>query len=128
MKKQLVKVTDTMKTTKEHITEEFRNLEKLKAQNGFKTPEGYFNSLHDSIMNEVGEQPKLRKLSYKKVYKYAASVLLIAGISSYFFFSGNGQTTHDEFGNLTVTEYLESLEEIDLELDESLEFDEMAMN
>jgi len=127
-KKRLSKNQNNMKTNNEHIENEFPTLEKLKGQNGFNTPEGYFDSLQNSIMSQVNETKKTTVISFYKVLGYAASVAVIAAISSLFFFGGNDQNSLDEFGQLTVNEYFEDITEIDLELDESLEFDEMAMN
>ncbi len=118
-----------MKTNNEHIENEFPALDKLKGQNGFKTPTGYFDLLQNSIMSKVSETAKPKKvISFYKVFGYAASVAVIAGIASIFFFGGNDQSSIEEFGQLTVNEYFEDISGVDLELDESLEFDEMAMN
>lgn len=117
-----------MKTTNKHIENKSSVIDELKSQNGFKTPQGYFDTLPDSIMNRINEKPKARKITLYQVLGYAASVAVLIGLFSVFFFSSNGQPTEDEFENLTVSEYMENFSEIDLELEESLQFDEIAMN
>jgi len=117
-----------MKTNNEHIENEFPSLEKLKKQNGLNTPDGYFDSLHDSIMNQINETKKTNYISFYKVFGYAASVVILAGIFSIFFLGENDQPQLGEFGKLTVSEYYEEFSEADLEINESLQFDEMAMN
>lgn len=125
-----------MKNNNQHTDNEFPNLESLKSQNGFETPTGYFDSLHDSIMNEVKEEKKVKKLSFYKVFAYAASVIVLIGVSSMLFFSSPGTTEEYDFvyeslvnyNEITVEDYSEEFAEIDLELDENLLFDEIAMN
>lgn len=79
------------------------------------------------IGSQINETKESKIISFYKVFGYAASVAVIAAISSLFFFGGNDQTSLGEFGELTVNEYFEDISGVDLELDESLEFDEMAM-
>lgn len=116
-----------MKTNNEHIKNEFPTLEKLKKQNGLETPEGYFDSLTNSIMKEV-TQPERKRISVYTFLGYAASVAVVIGIASTLFFGNGNQTSENFFDEMTVTEYLEDFSEIDLELDETLTFDEIAMN
>ncbi|MDA9262447.1 hypothetical protein N9P55_01625 [bacterium] len=124
-----------MKKKTSNTDNEFPNLENLKSQNGFKTPTGYFDSLHDSIMNEVKEETKVRKVSFYKVFAYAASILVIVGVSSILFFS-TPDTLEDydfesivlNYEEISVDDYVDEFSEIDLELDENLLFDELAMN
>ena len=124
-----------MKNKTTHTDNEFPNLENLKSQNGFETPTDYFDSLHKSIMNEVQEESKVKKISFRKVFAYAASVLVIAGISFMFFFS-TPDTMEDydfesivlNYEEISVNDYVDEFSEVDLELDENLLFDEIAMN
>ena len=111
-------------------------MENLKSKNSFETPTGYFDTLHNSIMNEVKEETKPRKISSYKVFAYAASILVLVGVSSLFFF--NTQETKDEYyyvyeslvnyDEVTVDEYTAEFTEVNLELDENLLFDEIALN
>ncbi len=118
-----------MKTTDEHTKNEFPTLEQLKGKSGFTTPEGYFNSLQRSILSQTTETQKAPSVfSMYRVLGYAASVVVIVGVASVFFLGRNDQSSLDEFGQLTVNEYFEEVSGVDLELDETLEFDEMAMN
>ena len=118
-----------MKTTDEHPENEFPTLEQLKGKSGFTTPEGYFDSLQRSILSQTIEVSKAPKVfSMYRVLGYTASVALIASIASVFFLGRNDQSTLDEFGQLTVNDYFEEVSGVDLELEETLEFDEMAMN
>lgn len=128
-----------MKNKTTHTNNEFPNLEKLKSQNGFETPAGFFDSLHDSIMNEVNseqkkEETKVKKLSFYKIVGYAASALILLGVSSVLFFS-NPDTNEEydyvyeslvNYNEITVDEYNAEFTEVDLELDENLQFDEIA--
>ena len=116
-----------MKTNNEHIENEFPALEKLKSENGFKTPEGYFESLEESILSKVASQPKERKLINYRWLGYAASVAAIAGLSTLFFLNRPNIVEENIFGDITVEEYMEEFQEIDLELDEALSLDEVAM-
>lgn len=116
-----------MKTNNKHIDNDFPTLEKLKSQNGFETPDGYFNSLHNSIIDEVKEKTPIRKITIFKSIRYAASFLLIAGALSLFFFNKPTTNENNLFGDLTVSEYMEEFQEIDLELDEALLLDEVAL-
>ena len=75
-----------MKTNKGHIENGFPTLEKLKGKNGLNTPESYFDLFHDSIMNQISGTKKTPILSFYKVFGYTASVSIIAGICSIFFF------------------------------------------
>jgi hypothetical protein len=117
-----------MKTTNEHIENEFPTLEKLKTAKGMKTPQGFFDSLSTSIMEQTVEQPKQKKISFYRVFAYAASIAIVVGISSTFFFGNVTQSTPELFGEMTVNEYLEDFSEIDLELEDALQFDEIATN
>ena len=119
---------NTMKTTNEHIENEFPTLEKLKTAKGMKTPQGFFDSLSTSIMEQTVEQPKQKKISFYRVFAYAASIAIVVGISSTFFFGSDTQSTPELFGEMTVNEYLEDFSEIDLELEDALQFDEIATN
>ena len=114
-----------MKTTNEHTENEFPTLDKLKGKNSFSTPVDYFDSLTDSIINQVAESNK--SLSFYTVFGSAASVAILAGICSLFFIGKNDQPQLGEFGQLTVSEYYEEFSEADLEINESLQFDEIAM-
>lgn len=116
-----------MKTNNEHIENEFPVLEKLKSENGFKTPEGYFESLEESILSKVVSQPKERKLINYRWLGYAASVVAIAGLSTLFFLNTPNNVEENIFGEMTVEEYMGDFQEIDLELDEALSLDEVAM-
>ncbi len=117
-----------MKTTNEHIENEFPTLDKLKTAKGMNTPEGFFDSLSSSIMEQTTEQPKQKKTSIYRVFAYAASIAIVVGISSTFFFGNDNESTTELFGEMTVNEYLEDFSEIDLELEDALQFDEIAMN
>ncbi|MEN8928053.1 MAG: hypothetical protein ABF242_01550 [Flavobacteriales bacterium] len=123
-----------MKNKITHSDNEFPNLEKLKSKNGFETPTGYFDSLHNSIMDEVKEETKVKKLSFYKAFAYAATVLLIVGVSSTLFFSSPEINEEYEYvfesivnyDEITVDEYNAEFTDVDLELDENLLFDEIA--
>ena len=114
---------------------------KMKSQNGFETPTGYFESLHDSIMNEVNpdsyrEKAKVKKISFYKVFAYAASIMIVVGVSSMLFFSTPETSEEYEYyydsvvnyDELTVDEYYAEFTDVDLELDENLLFDEIVFN
>ena len=102
-----------MKNKTTHTDNEFPNLENLKSQNGFETPTGYFDSLHDSIMKEVKEETKVKRLSFYKVFGYAASVVVLLGVSTMLFFNSPEQTEEYDFvyeslvnyDEITVDEY-----------------------
>jgi hypothetical protein len=125
-----------MKNKTTHTANEFPNLENLKSQNGFETPTGYFDTLHNSIMNEVKEETKPREISFYKVFAYAASIIILVGVSSMLFFN-TPETTEEydyvyesfvNYDEITVGEYTAEFTEVDLELDENLLFDEIALN
>ena len=116
-----------MKPTQTHTEDTFPYLSRLKGKNGFSVPTDYFDSLENSILNKVDESNNTKVFSIGKVFRYAASVAAIAIASSIFFFGENDQSTQDEFDELTVSEYFEDIAEVDLELEESLEFDEIVM-
>ena len=117
-----------MKTNKEHIENEFPTLEKLKGEMSFKTPKGYFDSLEKNILSQLPTARKVRQISIYKIISYAASVILILGISSVFFFNRNGQSNEEVLGDITVSEYMEGFIDIDLELEDALPLDEVALN
>jgi len=127
------------KTT--HNNNESPSLEKLKSQNGFETPTGYFESLHNSIMSEVSndnnqKETKVRKLSFYKTFGYAASIMVLVSVSSMLFFGSAEPTIEDyeyesivlNYEEISVDDYMDELSEVDLELDDNLLFDEIAMN
>lgn len=125
-----------MKNKTTHTENEFPNLENLKSKNGFEIPTGYFESLHDSIINEVKEETKVKKVSFYKVFAYAASVIILVGVSSMLFFS-TPETSEEydyfyesivNYKEVTVDEYTAEFTDIDLELDENLLFDEIGLN
>lgn len=115
-----------MKTKNNHSEKEFPILEKLNKSKTFSTPEGYFESLPGSIMNRINQTKRITPF-YTRM-GYAASFLIIASISILFFTKEKNESTLGEFGTLTVDEYYEEFSEADLEINESLQFDEMAMN
>lgn len=130
-----------MKNKKIHTENEFPNLENLKSQNGFETPISYFDSLHDSIMNEVKsnhnqKETKIKRMSFYKVLGYAASAIILLGVSTMLYF--NSPDTNEEYefvyeslinyDEITVEEYTAEFTDVDLELDENLLFDEIALN
>ena len=117
-----------MKTNNKHTENEFPTLDLLKGQNGFTTPECYFEKLEQQILEKVTKEEKTRISWNYKWIGYAASAIVLLGISSVFLLNSTEENMEDLFGELTVSEYMEDFQETDLELDEALLLDEVALN
>ena len=113
-----------MKQNKIHT--ESNILDNLKNQNGFNVPSNYFDSLHNSIMESTKkEETKVLHFTPHRILAYAASVMILIGVSI-FVFNSNSQIDNEiALNNTTSEEFFDELIETDFDLETSIEFDEI---
>ena len=105
-----------MKQNKIHT--ESNILDNLKNQNGFNVPSNYFDSLHNSIMEGVKEKEiKTLHFTPRRIMIYAASVLILIGVSIGTF--NNKTTSNNElaFESATSEEFFDEITESDFDLE-----------
>ena len=59
---------------------EFKLDENSKIESGFKTPEGYFDSLPQKINNKITQEPKVIPINRRKTWMYSAAAVLVIGL------------------------------------------------
>ena len=120
-----------MKQNEKHIETETPTLDSLQNKNGFTIPQNYFDSLHDSIMNQTkAEENNPIKTIYftpKRILAYAASVVVLIGLSTFIFLENDLGNNELAFEDTSTFEYFETFTETEFDLENNIEFDEISI-
>ncbi|NMH27319.1 hypothetical protein [Flavobacterium silvaticum] len=98
---------------------EFKLDETKKINIGFKTPEGYFDSLEDRIMQRINELPEAKEtriipLYRRKIWMYATAAMIVIALGTAFFLEKSVDDVPDHEVLENYLAYQTSLNQFDL--------------
>jgi hypothetical protein len=120
-----------MKQNKKHIEIETPILDSLQNKETFAVPQNYFDSLHDSIMSQTktkeNNSTKTIYFTPKRILAYAASVIVMVGLSTFMFPKNDLVDNELAFEDTSTLEYFETFTETEFDLENNIEFDEISI-
>lgn len=100
-------------------------IEMFGRENHFKVPEGYFDTLSDSIISQLPEEPVAQQVKMSVWKKYRVRLLAAACVVSVLFSAGLYISLNDR-GNVPQTTYLSATNLTETTIESEDAFDEMA--